>query len=95
MADAGVGKVPPGATKPPSRMNGGIGPIGPPFNRGEELTVPFPALKIDCLGEYALICANPQISAGDALLAPILCSFASDPRVHGIPARMNIIHEYE
>ena len=48
MVDVGVGKVPLGAAKPPSRRDGGIGPTGPPFNRGEELTVPShasPALE--------------------------------------------------
>ena len=45
MVDVGVGKVPLGATKPPSRRDGGIGPTGPPFNRSEELTVPSPALE--------------------------------------------------
>ena len=45
MVDVGVGKVPLGAAKPPSRRDGGIGLTGPPFNRREELTVPFPALE--------------------------------------------------
>ena len=49
MVDVGVGKVPLGATKPPSRRVGGIGPTGPPFNRREELTVPFPALGCSVL----------------------------------------------
>jgi hypothetical protein len=34
MVDVGVGKVPLGAAKPPSRRGGGIGLTGPPFNRG-------------------------------------------------------------
>ena len=46
MVDVGVGKVPLGATKPPSCKDGGIGRLtGPPFNRRQELTVPFPALE--------------------------------------------------
>ena len=45
MVDVGVGRVPLGATKPPSRRDGGIGLTCPPFNRREELTVHFPALK--------------------------------------------------
>jgi len=45
MVDVGVGKVPLGAAKPPSRRDGGIGPTCPPFNRGEELTVPSPSLE--------------------------------------------------
>ena len=45
MVDVGVGKVPLGAAKPPSRRDGGIGPTGPPFNRREELTVRSPALE--------------------------------------------------
>ena len=49
MVDVGVGKVPLGATKPPSRRDGGIGPTGPPFNRMEELIVPFPALECSVL----------------------------------------------
>ena len=49
MVDVGVGKVPLGAAKPPSRRDGGIGPTGPPFNRREELTVPFPALECSIL----------------------------------------------
>ena len=49
MVDVGVGKVPLGAAKPPSRRDGGIGPTGPPFNMREELTVPFPALECSVL----------------------------------------------
>ena len=49
MVDVGVGKVPFGATKPPSRRDGGIGLIGPPFNRREESTVHFPALECSVL----------------------------------------------
>ena len=49
MFDVGVGKAPLGATKPPSRRDGGIGPTGPPFNRREESTVPFPALGCSVL----------------------------------------------
>jgi hypothetical protein len=49
MVDVGVGKVPLGAAKPPSRMDGGIGPTGPPFNMREELTVPFPGLGCSVL----------------------------------------------
>ena len=49
MVDVGVGKAPLGAAKPPSRRDGGIGLIGPPFNMGEELTVPFPALECSIL----------------------------------------------
>ena len=45
MVDVGVGKVPLGAAKPPSRRDGGIGPTGPPFDRMDRLTVPFPALE--------------------------------------------------
>ena len=48
MVDVGVGKVPLGAAKPPSRRDGGIGPTGPPFNRMEELIVP-------CPGPYELL----------------------------------------
>ena len=33
MVDVGVGKVPLGAAKPPSRRDGGIGPTSPPFDR--------------------------------------------------------------
>jgi hypothetical protein len=49
MADVGVGKVPLGAAKPPSRRDGGIGPTGPLFNRREELTVLSPALGCSIL----------------------------------------------
>ena len=49
MVDVGVGKVSLGATKPPSCRDGGIGPTGPPFNKREELTVPFPALECSIL----------------------------------------------
>ena len=49
MVDVVVGKVPLGAAKPPSRRGGGIGPTGPPFNKGEELTVPSPALECSIL----------------------------------------------
>ena len=45
MADVGVGKVPLGAAKPPSRRDGGIGPTGPPFDRMDRLTVPFRPLN--------------------------------------------------
>ena len=41
MFDVGVGKDPLGATKPPSRRDGGIGPTSPPVGGKEELTVPF------------------------------------------------------
>ena len=49
MVDVGVGKVRPGPAKPLSRRDGGIGPTGPPFNRREELIVPFPALGCSVL----------------------------------------------
>jgi hypothetical protein len=45
MVDVGVGKVPLGAAKPPSRRDGGIGPTGPPFDRMDRLTVPFRPLN--------------------------------------------------
>ena len=43
MVDVGVGKVPLGAAKPPSRRDGGIGPTGPPFNRMEEVDSALPS----------------------------------------------------
>ena len=87
MVDVGVGKVPVGAAKPPSRRDGGIGPTGPPFNRGGvDSALPSPRkVANDCLGEYALVCVNPQISAGAAPLAPIPYSFASAPSGAGHP----------
>jgi hypothetical protein len=45
MVDVGVGKVPLGAAKPPSRRDGGIGPTDPPFNKMDRLTVPFQPLN--------------------------------------------------
>ena len=45
MDDVGVGKVPLGADKPPSRRDGGIIPINPPFNMMDRLTVPFQPLN--------------------------------------------------
>ena len=44
MVDVGVGKVPLGAAKPPSRRDGGIGPTSPPVGIKWELAVPSPAL---------------------------------------------------
>ena len=49
MVDVGVGKVPFGSTKPPSRRDGGIELTCPSFNRREELTVHFPALECSVL----------------------------------------------
>ena len=45
MVDVGVGKVPLGATKPPSRSDGGIWPTSTSFNRARGQTMVFPALK--------------------------------------------------
>ena len=45
MVDLGVGKVPLGPGEPPSRMDGGIGPTGPPLNRMDRLAVPFQPLN--------------------------------------------------
>ena len=87
MVDVGVGKPPLGAAKPPSRGDGGIEPTGPPFNRGGvDNALPSPRkVANDCFGEYALICVNPQISQGAALLALGLYSFASAPSGAGHP----------
>ena len=43
MVDMGVGKVPLGPAKPPSRRGGGIGPTGLLFNRVSELALPSPS----------------------------------------------------
>jgi hypothetical protein len=45
MVDVGVGKVPLGAAKPPSRKNGGTGLKGPSFNMMDRLIVPFQPLN--------------------------------------------------
>ena len=45
MVDVGVGKVPLGAAKPPSRRDGGTGLNGPSFNMMDRLTVPFQPLN--------------------------------------------------
>ena len=87
MVDVGVGRVPLGATKPPSRRDGGIGPTGPTFNRGGvDSALPSPRkIANDCLGQYAPVCVNSQISPGAAPLAPILYSFANAPSGAGHP----------
>ena len=46
MVDVGVGKVPLGAAKPPSRRDGGIGPTGPPFNRMERVDSALPSPRM-------------------------------------------------
>ena len=49
MADVGVGKVPLGPVKPPSRKGGGIGPTCPPFNRSWQSDSALPALECSIL----------------------------------------------
>jgi hypothetical protein len=39
MVHVGVGKVPLGPAKPPSRRGGGIGPTCPPFNRSSSESI--------------------------------------------------------
>jgi len=53
MVDVGVGKVPLGPAKFPSRRGGGIGPTDPPFNMMDRLTVPFQPLNAPL--SYALL----------------------------------------
>ena len=45
MVDVGVGKVPLGAAKSPSRRDGGIVPTNPTLDRMDRLTVPFQPLN--------------------------------------------------
>jgi hypothetical protein len=45
MVDVGVGKVPLGPAKSPSRRDGGTGLNGPSFNMMDRLTVPFQPLN--------------------------------------------------
>jgi hypothetical protein len=84
MVDVGVGKVPLGAAKAPSRRGGGIGLTGPPFNRGGgvDSALPSPRKVANyCLGECALIFVNPQIFTADypihLLCSVTLCSYSS------------------